>query len=151
MVESKESAEAYLREKNIGQIFAELGTSLLYHKPADPRAHLIQELEKMKRGAKVCVCACAAGALGRLPLTCEDPLLASPDGLSVRLRALHSRLSSATMTCVVRAGVLLTLLHRSPYVCRCVRTAYSDVQDHGSHEQGHHHRRPDAHRCVTLA
>ena len=55
MVESKESAEAYLREKNIGQIFAELGTSLLYHKPADPRAHLIQELEKMKRGAKVCV------------------------------------------------------------------------------------------------
>ena len=144
MVESKESAEAYLREKNIGQIFAELGTSLLYHKPADPRAHLIQELEKMKRGAKVCVRVRggSARALVCLPLTCE---------LSVGLRALHSRLSSATMTCVVRAGVLLTWLHRSPYVCRCVRSAFSDVQDHGSHEQGHHHRRPDAHRCVTLA
>mgnify|MGYP003876395701 CR=1 FL=1 len=53
MVESRASAEAYLRDKNIGQIFAELGTSLLYHKPADPRQHLIQELEKMKRKAPV--------------------------------------------------------------------------------------------------
>lgn len=53
MVESRASAEAYLRDKNIGRIFAELGTSLLYHKPADPRQHLIQELEKMKRKAPV--------------------------------------------------------------------------------------------------
>ena len=46
-------AKAYLESKGVLRLFQELGTSLIYNKPEDPRKFIIEELKKLKEKEKV--------------------------------------------------------------------------------------------------
>ena len=46
-------AKAYLESKGVLRLFQELGTALIYNKPEDPRAFIIEELKRLKEKEKV--------------------------------------------------------------------------------------------------
>ena len=46
-------AKAYLESKGVLRLFQELGTALIYNKPDDPRAFIIEELKRLKEKEKV--------------------------------------------------------------------------------------------------
>lgn len=51
--DKRQSAALYLEEHKISSLFETLCTSLVYHKPADPRAFLVQQLQKYQREKNV--------------------------------------------------------------------------------------------------
>ena len=46
-------AKVYLESKGVLRLFQELGTALIYNKPEDPRAFIIEELKRLKEKEKV--------------------------------------------------------------------------------------------------
>jgi hypothetical protein len=49
----REEARTYLESKGVLDLFQELGTLLMYHKPADPRTFLIEQLQILQEKQKV--------------------------------------------------------------------------------------------------
>ncbi|KAJ8602291.1 hypothetical protein CTAYLR_007866 [Chrysophaeum taylorii] len=47
-MDPREDAERYLNEHKVKKLFKELGTRLLYERPADPNAFLIKVLQEMR-------------------------------------------------------------------------------------------------------
>ena len=50
---TKEEHEQYLGQHRILELFEDLCTALAYHKPEDPRAFIIEQLEALQRGGGV--------------------------------------------------------------------------------------------------
>ena len=48
----REEARTYLQSKGVLDLFQELGTLLMYHKPSDPRSFLIEQLQLLQEKQK---------------------------------------------------------------------------------------------------
>ena len=48
----RDDAEAYLERHNVRRVFQELTTALIFSKPEDPRAFLLQEIQRMSERRK---------------------------------------------------------------------------------------------------
>ena len=46
-------AKEYLEAKGVLRLFQEIGTSVMYNRPADPKAFLVEELKRLKEKKKV--------------------------------------------------------------------------------------------------